>query len=477
MGRLSRGRRAPAVLMLPLVGVLGCSRTATRAEPGPVAAGDAADEGGRTGPVATPRELWNRFLATAPPFTFTIEKDEVVQSDTDPRKRLRRIEVKFYSQEIDGKPVGHPSVIFMPADPRVYEAPERRGKVVVVANRSLDNPPNGSWRQAFLGSYGEPIAARTDYPTMVLAVPGEYDGTGGREISIRPLADKVLETKDPFDHNYFRLAIPYLRALDVFAEILGEPKIRAVIGGHSKRATSAYTAAAIDPERIVGVVYMGNETVFSEANQHDGHPAIDMDRTSLAGLSPWNSQKDVAARVLYLGATNEGGYQMFAIDRIQERLKSPWTIAYLPNYRHWDQSEVQFLDWQMWVAHVFDGRPITRISDPGREDTAEGTIFHARIDSPNKIITVQVWYVYTDDVPYWRDLYWYSDLMSPTDGGLYQASVSGKTPDAWLVEVKDTAGGFPGYVTTLPLDITHKPTARRDPSGGRGRVWEPKHPE
>jgi len=124
----------------------------------------------------------------------------------------------------------------MPADSRVFNAPDRRGKVVIVGQRSWDKLATGPWRDPFLGNYAEPIASRTSYPTMICPVPGEYDGSGDEEISIGFLRELRLKTEDPIDHPYFRLAIPYLRALDVMADILKVEKeeIRAVIGGHSK---------------------------------------------------------------------------------------------------------------------------------------------------------------------------------------------------------------------------------------------------
>jgi len=278
------------------------------------------------------------------------------------------------------------------------------------------------------------------------------------------LNDLTAKTGDPADHNYFRLAIPYLRALDVLERILDAPKIQAIVGGHSKRATSAFTAAAMDPERVVGVIYMGNESVFRP-----------LEKGSSRILSPFYSQKLVRAEVLYLGATNEDGYEMFNINRIQERMERPWVIEYIPNYRHADQSEKHFLDWQMWVSHVFDGRPITGIRDLSYRETAEGTVFRARLESPNTIIQAKVWYAYSAD-PYWRDIVWYAEFMDPKENGVREALVTGRLPDAWLVEVKDTAAGFPGYISTLPQDISHKPTKERISRGSRSKDWEPKQP-
>jgi hypothetical protein len=419
--------------------------------------------------------LWLDFQKTLPPLRYTVERDEIVDSDTVPGLKLRRLEVFFCSQVIDGKPWGHPCVVFMPLDERALRV-ERKGRAVVVGQRSWDGLATGPWRNSFLGNYGEPIASRTGYPTMICPVPGEYDGSGGREISIGFLDGLRKRTRNPVDHPYFRLAVPYLRALDVMAGILkvDAEEIRAVIGGHSKRATSAFTAAAADPERTVGVVYMGNESTWGSTQDPPWR-----------SLSPASSRQWVRADVLYIGATNEDGYRMFNINAIQETMQGAWTIAYLPNYRHASMSEKHFLDWQMWVSHVFDGRPLTRIGDLSWREVADGfqwggrtydagTVFRASIRTANKVIQAKVWYVYNDDEPYWRDLVWYPEFMINTSGDVYEAFVRGKLPDAWLVEVKDTAKGFPGYITSLPQDITGKKTETRASRGSRSRHWEPK---
>lgn len=180
--------------------------------------------------LTSPKELWERCQETLSPFSYKVLKDEVVPSTTDPRQELRRIEVRFTSQVVGqwGRRMVHTAVIHMPADPKIYQAPERRGKVVVISNRFGD--------KMMINDYGEPIAARMGYPTMVLPIPGEYDGHDGESCWVYFFRSRLSDTKDPMDHQYFRFAIPYISALDVFGGILGEKKIRAVIGGHSKRA-------------------------------------------------------------------------------------------------------------------------------------------------------------------------------------------------------------------------------------------------
>ncbi len=409
----------------------------------------AAEAGG-----PTPRDLWERVLPTLPPLEFAVEKDEAVASDTEPGRSFRRVQVRFTSQVVKGRSMGHTAVIFIPAG--AAARPESAGprKVVIVGQR---------WNDAsMLFNYGDAIAARTGHPCMVVPVPGDCDGLDGEGRWIQILGECVRETQDPAYHNYFRLAIPYLRGVDIMAKVLGAADVRAVIGGHSKRATSAYTAAAIDPGRIAGVVYMGNESCFSFGGTEVSR-----------AISPAYSQRQVACPVLYIGATNEDGYEMFNINRIQAIMERPWTIAYVPNYRHATASEQQFACWQMWVAHVFDGRPVAVIDGLRHETNAAGTRFHARVVSPNKIIQVKFWYTYCDDIPYWRDLVWYPIYPAAAGGGAYEGFLDGKTPDAWFVEVKDTAQGLPGYISSLPQDITHLPTKERISHGWRSRQWEP----
>jgi pimeloyl-ACP methyl ester carboxylesterase len=410
----------------------------------------------RPGQAPSVRQLWERSRETLLPFSYKVLKDEVVASDTDPEKKLRRLEVRFASQAVGQweRRMTHTGVIHLPVDPRLEADPGRRGKVVVIAGAFGD--------ASIIDNYGEPIAARTGYPTMVLPIPGEYDGHDGESSWVYFLRAQLSDTRDPVDHQYFRFAIPYLTALDVLAAILGEKNIRAVIGGHSKRAPAAFNAAAMDPERVAGVVYMGMESTFAG---YEGQ--------AWEGVSPVYSQEFVRCPVLYLGATNEDGYEMFNIARLQAKLKRPWAIEVIPNYRHATSSEVQVIDWQMWISHVFEGRPLTEIRDLSFEENEEGTLFRARIDSPNKVIQAKVWYVYNDDPPYWRDLMWYPVHLRK-NGEVHEAFLPGKLPDAWFVEVKDLARGAAGYVSTPPQDITGKETKERISRGWRSRNWEPK---
>lgn len=404
------------------------------------------------------RELWQRCQETLPPFTFKIVKEEIIPSISSPPLKLRRLEVRFTSQVVGQweRRMEHTGIIHLPTPEAISSSPDRKGKVVILGCPYGDS--------TILDDYGEPIAARTGYPTMVVPIPGEYDGHDGESCWVYFFRSLLQDTRDPINHQYFRLAIPYLRAIDVMAGILKEKSIRAVIGGHSKRAPAAFNAAAIDPERIAGVIYMGMESTFAS---YEG--------TAWECISPVHSQKDVRCPVLYLGATNEDGYEMFNITRLMSKMDRPWTIELIPNFHHATYSEVQILDWMMWVAHIFEGRPITQIHNLRYEENEEGTIFRVNIETPNKILQAKVWYVYCDDIPYWRDLMWYPVFLKK-QGDAYEAFVSGKLPDAWLVEVKDTAGGYAGYVSSLPQDITGKPTKERYSRGWKSRNWEPKGP-
>jgi len=403
--------------------------------------------------VPKPREIWPLVEKHVVPLGFRVLSDETVVSDTDPSKRLRKVTAHFYSQELAGKKWGHPCVIFLPADDAINVTPEREGKVVIVGSPPRDYFP------IHVDKYGEPIAARTGYPTMVLSNPGEYPDGADIERDIRILDTLREQTGENYYNMNCQLAVVYIQAMDAFQQFLGLDRVQAVIGGHSKRGRSATVAAAIDP-RVASVIIMGNEGVYAT------------DRI------PWHLsfhhaffQDQVNVPVFYLGATNEDGYKMFNVNVLQERLRRPMTIEMIPNYCHSNFSEIQYMDFLMWVSHVFDGRAITKISDVSHERLAGRTVFRARIDSEAKIQIARTWYVYSDD-PAWRDLMWYHLLMRKV-GDRYEAALPGKIPDAFLVEVGDIAKGLPGYVSSLPYKLTDAPVEERRSRGSLPRLWEP----
>lgn len=405
-----------------------------------------------------PAEIYRRFEPTMPPFEYKVLRDEMIASSANPRVRLRRVELLFETQDVLGERLKSYAELFIPVDDPRMADPARRGKVAIVGGF------RGGFWDLFIYNYGHPIATQTGYPTMVLECTGHTDKNPDREWDIRPLIAHVNQTRDPIDHHFFRLGVVYVRAMEVCAAVLEVPsaELRAVIGGHSKRATGAYTAAAMRPENVVGIVYMGNESVF---DRRTGTP--------LESTSPYYTQRFVKGKTIYLGATNEQGYRRFNINRIQAEMDPPWTIAMIPNYRHDTDDEKHFVNWPMWVSHCLDGRPVTRIVSASYEAQERGTRFFVELDSPNTIIMVKLWATYNDDPPYWRDLMWHPITMFHRGGGKYDTWWSGKPPDAWLVEVEDVAHGQRGYVTTLPMNHTGGESETPPDRFGMPRLWEP----
>ncbi len=403
--------------------------------------------------VPKPREIWPIVQKHTVPLEFTIQSDEIVTSDTDPSRKLRKVSAHFWSQQLAGKKWGHPCVLFLPEDNQVNLTPQRKGKVVIIGS-----PPRGYF-PVHVDKYGEPIAARTGYPTMVLSNPGEYPDGSDIESDIRILNELREETGENYYNMNCQLAVVYIQAMNAFQQFLGLDEVRAVVGGHSKRGRSATVAAAMDP-RVASVIIMGNEGIYA-TDRIDWH------------LSFHHAffQDQVNVPVFYLGATNEDGYKMFNVNLMQERLKRPMTIEIIPNYCHSNFSEIQYMDFLMWVSHAFDARPITQIREVSHERQAGRSIFRAKIESDAKIQVVKAWYVYSDD-PAWRDLMWYHLLMDKR-GDCYEAVLGGKVPDAFLVEVGDIARGIPGYVSSLPQKLTDAPVVERRSRGSRPRLWEP----
>ena len=137
----------------------------------------------------SPREIWPLVSKYMVDSQFRIISDQIVPSDTDPDQQLRKVTAHFYSQELAGKKWGHPCVIFLPQDNSRNQLPQRKGKVVIVGS-----PPDQEYLATHVAKYGEPIAARTGYPTMVLANPGRYPDGGSIESDIRILSKLRKQT-------------------------------------------------------------------------------------------------------------------------------------------------------------------------------------------------------------------------------------------------------------------------------------------
>ncbi len=402
--------------------------------------------------VPKPRAIWPIVKQHVVPPQFTIESDEVVVSDTDPRQKLRKVTAHFWSQQLGGKKWGHQCIILLPEDNSRNLTPDRRGKVVIIGS------PPYNYFPVHVDKYGEPIAARTGYPTMILSNPGEYADGSAIEHDIGILNTLRQQTGENYYNMNCQLAVVYVQAMNVFQDFLQSDSLRAVIGGHSKRGRSATVAAAFD-SRVASVVIMGNEGVYStdrvESHLTFHHAFF---------------QDEVAVPVFYLGATNEDGYKMFNVNILQQRLERPMTVEMIPNYCHSNFSEIQYMDVLMWVAHVFDGRPLSEIREVSHQRQDGKSIFRAKIASQAKVQVVQTWYVYSDDDA-WRDLMWYHLLMYK-QGDYYEAVLDGKIPDAFMIEVGDIAGGIPGYVSSLPQKLTDVPVVERRSRGSRPRLWE-----
>ncbi len=403
--------------------------------------------------VPKPREIWPLVKQDMVSPEFTVRADEIVVSDTDPSQRLRKVTAHFWSQQLGGKKWGHQCVILLPADDSRNVTPDRKGKVVIIGS------PPYNYFPVHVDKYAEPIVARTGYPTMVLSNPGEYADGSAIEHDIGILNKLRQQTGQDYYNMNCQLAVVYVQALNVFQQFLKVDNLQAVVGGHSKRGRSATVAAAFDP-RVASVVIMGNEGVY----------ATDRIQWHLSFHHAF-FQDQVNVPVFYLGATNEDGYKMFNVNILQQRLKRPMTIEMIPNYCHSNFSEIQYMDFMMWVAHVFDRRPITKILEVSHQRENGRNVFRAKLASKAKVQTVKAWYVYSDDDA-WRDLMWYHLLMYKR-GDYYEGVLDGKIPDALMIEVGDIAGGIPGYVSSLPQKLTDAPVVERHSRGSRPRLWQP----
>jgi len=400
--------------------------------------------------VLKPRDVWENIKKFSVPLSLSIESAETIPCDYAPDVSLKHLVLQFHSQELGGTKWVHKAEVLIPEHSSAKWKSNKKAKVVIIGTPVWDG-----YMPIHVRKFGHRIAGKAGYPVMICALPG-YDEEGNDlEIGLfRRVRNFARSKGDSTINMYGQCGMVYIRALDAFEEILKVPSVEAVIGGHSKRAGGAPFAAAID-NRISSVVIMGWEMEHKNA--------------------PWYYsyyQDQVHVPVLYLGGTNETGYKMFTITDMQEHLERPMTIEMIANYSHSNFSDIQYMDFLMWVSHVYDKRPITKIDSISWNWTknASFTQFKAKVETKAKIQIVRVWYAYTDD-PAWRDVMWFHRIMEPTGNGFYEENLPGVAPDAFFIEVGDIANGIPGYVSSVPINVTNRRVAEKNPRGDFPRGW------
>jgi len=407
--------------------------------------------------IPKPKEMWHELKKEIVPLDITIDADTITVCDYTPSMKIRKIHGRFFSQNIDGVQWMHRFTLLLPAKNSINQKKPRKGKVVIIGAPVWDG-----FFPIHEMKYAEPIVAYTQYPVMVVANPG-YDSQGKQiEVGLQHRLGKLAQRTGKIHYNAIaQCAVVYIRAMDACEQILKVKKVSAVIGGHSKRGGAAPFAAAID-SRVAGVISIGFELV---------HPT---DR--VGGDLPYYYtfyQDQVSVPVFYIGGTNETAYEMFTISEMQKMLKKDMVVEMIPNYSHTNFSEIQYMDFLLWTSHVFDNRPIPRISDISYRHVKKepGTLFSARIQTKSTIQLVRLWYAYTDNAA-WKDVMWFHRVMEPNAEGLYEEWLPGIVPDAYYIEVGDIAHGIEGYISSTPTPVTDKKIEPRISRGDFPRFWK-----
>lgn len=115
-------------------GLPGCGRAPTTAPPAAASAFN-FEEASRH--VPKPRELHPLVKQDMVPMDLRILSDELVPSDTDPSKHLRKMTGRFHSIALESNTWIHPFVLFTPADNSINQTPQRKGKAVSICSSDL----------------------------------------------------------------------------------------------------------------------------------------------------------------------------------------------------------------------------------------------------------------------------------------------------------------------------------------------------
>ncbi|MBT3218710.1 MAG: hypothetical protein HN348_06430 [Proteobacteria bacterium] len=401
------------------------------------------------GDIGTPVELRN-------------VEDEVFDSSYG--GELRRITFGFTSQvpDVDGWEEDWASelnVLYLPVDGVVVE---NVGAIV-----------EGAYAQDF----GEiELAERTaaELKIPVLIINRGWDQTWPGNLMQR-YEEMAVETREPRFMFYVFTSAHYLRATDAMISVLDEvadadvayEDFQVMLTGHSKMGHSCYTAAAADPERVLGIMASGCSSIDTSATRLLGD--LQGARSTKPGAFPHYrgmlvrtfaeplalmDEMNPNLRVLLAEGTDDDkarddGYTpKYSITVADREHVVPHSIGYIPNAPHTTQTPLHSAYWRMWVGHTLLGDEVSEVQEISHSVQSGGVDVEAAVSPGPGVATVRFWATSQSDrdTSSWDEFSFYDGVL---EDGVYRASIPEEST-AYFVEILDVNGGM---VTSSPQPV------------------------
>jgi hypothetical protein len=406
-----------------------------------------------------------------------IVETKTIKSTVRPGEKVTIMRLQFTSQDWHGFIWRHPANIYIPSG---YGGD---GDVGIIGTSylfwkgdmksRLKIPGTGQGTEA---EYAEGTAIDTGRPIMIFSLPGEDVG-GMHEVELMGYGNRqIQETGDLTWYGYYALATCYLRAITLMQNLPEVRARKAVLMGCSKRGVAITIAAAVDHERIAGIVttchtvgnflyfaamklaQLGHETAgpdddvfelkIEEEKRHllgGGFQPAPMILRSLntptgfrilSAFDPYIWHEQIKAPMLVTLGTNDEFFALGTVDEMYNAFQGEKAFLSIDNLPHTWVSVKHLYAWRMWLAHCFDGRPVPHISLT-IEKIADAIHVNAKVTAEYNLRDVILYIAYNPSLD-WRFVEWQGRGMHK-DGNCYHAAIPLRDDEsvAYYVEVSD----------------------------------------
>jgi len=407
-----------------------------------------------------------------------IIRNEVIDSTARKGKKIRVIELTFFSQNWHDSLWEHRARIYVPEN----FTPD--GNTGIIGTHIGFFDEDGYARRTIPGTnlnteaeYCEGTALDLGIPIMIFANPPALIFGMHESDMMGHGLKKLKETKDMSWFPYVPIVRSYLRAITLMHSLPEIRAERAVLMGCSKRGYSVSLATGADPERVAGIMancfYGGNHLYWismkfaqfgpgiggpAEKREGPGYqPAAKLLDTFnnvggfflIMAFDPYVWRDKIQSSYLVALGTNDEFYALGTPNGMMSKFEGDKAFLYVDNLPHSWVSTKHLAAWRMWLAHNFYKRKVPTVTAQSDTKGAQLTVT-AQINSPNTIKGTRLFYAYnrTSD---WRFAKWSSIAMKDS-GDAKKAIVTLKKDMnlAYYVEVEDFhEKGGTGYASSL----------------------------
>ncbi len=395
-----------------------------------------------------------------------------------PGRRLERLKVRFFSHRWkDGDWFGTTRILVPDRlDPR------HAGWIFIAPTASSNPMPDLEMER----DHHAWVALTFGIPVATVPQSGKHFGLSEIHKLSDHLSGRFLDTGDPSWLALYPFAALHMRAATLVGKIVGIPTKRTIQMGSSITAHQLWKTAACDP-RLAGMIITGDMGLYEKTRTGGARKSrkITPQRPVMARLDQAPAEvkaqlirhvdkavhaRDVQAPLLWIVGSNDFATSLPHISEFLGRFRMEKHLVFSPEYGHGCASWHHVRSVRMWIDHLLNGRPLTRLETPQIVWNERTLRIRVRARSEAELLGIRLYLCQAKDLHYfdsvwsvegrwngYRQARWESKFLEKR-GDHWEAQIDltpGRGPNLGLFLVaNDRAGKSDGH-TSLPMQWIH----------------------